>query len=165
VPVPVIAAVNGHAMGAGFDLALACDLRVASSEARLGQVWVRLGLMPGTGGAFWTTALAGPARAAQLLLTGERIDAATARTWGLLNDVVPPEAVVPRAREWAERITTLPPAAVTANKRALDEVMRAGYEGALAHALEIQPSLFTGPAFRSAVDERAGNRESVRRRS
>jgi enoyl-CoA hydratase/carnithine racemase len=155
VPVPVIAAVNGHAMGAGMDLALACDLRVASPEARLGQVWVRLGLIPGTGGAFWTAALAGPARAAELVLTGEPVDAQTALGWGLVNEVVPPDSVVSRAREWGERIASLPPEAVAANKRALDEAMAPGYDAALAHALRVQPGLFGGPTFGAAVAERA----------
>lgn len=151
-PAPVVAAVNGHAMGAGLDLALACDLRVASSEARLGEVWARLGLMPGTGGAFWATSLAGPGRAAELVLAAEPVGAETALGWGLVNEVVGPEEVLPRARAIAERIAGLPPAAVAACKRALDEVLRPGYEAALAHAREVQPELFGGPGLRSALD-------------
>jgi enoyl-CoA hydratase/carnithine racemase len=118
-------------------------------------VWVQLGLIPGTGGAFWTAALAGPARAAQLVLTGEPVDAQTALDWGLVNEVVPPESVVARAREWGERIASLPPEAVAANKRALDEALAPGYDAALAHALRVQPGLFAGPTFRSAVAGRA----------
>ena len=71
----VIAAVNGAAVGAGMDLALACDLRIASESARFGQVWVRLGVIPGTGGAWLTQMHAGPTKASELLLTGRLIDA------------------------------------------------------------------------------------------
>lgn len=151
VEVPVIAAVNGHAMGAGMDLALACDLRVASAEAKLGQVWVRVGLVPGTGGAFWTTLLAGPGRAAEMILTGEPIDAATAQAWGLVNEVVGADRVVPRARQIAETIAANPPGAVAANKRALNEVILPAYEAALAHAREVQPARFASEEFRAAL--------------
>lgn len=154
VDVPVIAAVNGHAMGAGMDLALACDIRVASSEAKLGQVWVRLGILPGTGGAFWTSMLAGWARASQLVLTGEPVDARTALEWGLVNEVVAPKDVVERAKEIGRQIAANPPGAVAANKRALDEVIRPFYEAALQHAKAVQPSLFAGEEFRSALAAR-----------
>jgi enoyl-CoA hydratase/carnithine racemase len=151
LPIPVIAAVNGHAMGAGMDLALACDLRVASLEAKLGQVWVRVGIIPGTGGAFWTTLLAGPARAAQMILGGEPIDAETALQWGLVNETVAPEMVIPRARAIAEMIASNPPEAVAANKRALNAVIEPAYEAALAHAKQVQPQRFASKEFRDAL--------------
>lgn len=151
LPIPVIAAVNGHAMGAGMDLALACDLRVASLEAKLGQVWVRVGIIPGTGGAFWTTLLAGPARAAQMILGGEPIDAETALQWGLVNETVAPEMVMPRARAIAETIAANPPEAVAANKRALNAVIEHAYEAALAHAKKVQPQRFASKEFRDAL--------------
>ena len=156
VEVPVIAAVNGPAMGAGMDVALACDLRVASSRARLGQVWARLGIIPGTGGAFWTTVHAGPSRAAQLLLTGEVIDAILAEAWGLVNEVVGPEELLPRCRELGEAIATNPPGALAANKKALNEVIRPFYEAALEYAREVQPGLFAGDEFKDALAARAG---------
>lgn len=154
VPVPVIAAVNGHAMGAGFDLALACDLRIVSSAAQLGQVWVRLGLIPGTGGAFWTSMLAGWGRATEMLLTGEPVDAQTALSWGLVNEVVSPDQVVPRAKEIARLIAANPPGAVAANKRAINEAMRSAYESALEHARKVQSELFLGEEFRAALEYR-----------
>jgi 2-(1,2-epoxy-1,2-dihydrophenyl)acetyl-CoA isomerase len=150
--VPVVAAVNGPAMGAGMDLALACDLRIASSDAKFGQVWARLGIIPGTGGAFWTTLLAGAARASELLLTGRVIDAETAFEWGLVNEVVDPSRLIDRAQEVAEQIAANPPGAVAANKRALNEVLRPQYEAALSHAREVQPVLFAGEEFRQALD-------------
>ena len=151
VGVPVIAAINGHAMGAGMDLALACDIRIAAQEAMLGQVWVRVGLIPGTGGAFWATMLAGPARAAQMILTGEPIDAATAERWGLVTETVPADMVMPRARSVAEMIAANPPGAVSANKLALNAVIEDGYETALNHAREAQPQRFASQEFRDAL--------------
>jgi enoyl-CoA hydratase/carnithine racemase len=150
--VPVIAAVNGPAMGAGMDLALACDLRIASSNAQFGQVWARLGIIPGTGGAFWTTLLVGAARASELLLTGQIIGADVALAWGLVSELVEPEMLEARATEMAEMIAANPPGAVAANKRAINEVLRPHYEAALHHAREVQPGLFAGEEFKQALD-------------
>ena len=147
----VVAAVNGVAVGAGMDLALACDLRIAAETARFGQVWVRLGVIPGTGGAWLTQHLAGPARAAQLLLTGDLIGAREALDAGLVNDVCSADELMPRARELAAKILALPPAGVVANKRALVAASGGGLEAALAHAAEVQPGRFTSNEFRKAV--------------
>lgn len=147
----VIAAVNGAAVGAGMDLALACDLRIAAESARLGQVWVRLGVIPGTGGAWLTQHLAGPGRAARLLLTGEVVDARAALEAGLVDEVCPGEELMPRARALAERILAHPPAGVVANKRALVAAAGDGLEAALAHAAAVQPHRFTSDEFRRAV--------------
>lgn len=147
----VIAAINGAAVGAGMDLALACDLRIAAETARLGQVWVRLGVIPGTGGAWLTQHLAGPARAAQLLLTGDLISAREALDAGLVNEVCPADELMVRARALAAKILALPPAGVVANKRALVAAAGEGLEAALAHAAEVQPGRFTSDEFRRAV--------------
>ncbi len=147
----VIAAINGAAVGAGMDLALACDLRVAAETARLGQVWVRLGVIPGTGGAWLTQHLAGPARAAQLLLTGELIGAPEALEAGLVNEVCPGDELMPRARALAAKVLAHPPAGVVANKRALIAAAGKGLEDALAHAAQVQPGRFTSDEFRRAV--------------
>lgn len=147
----VIAAINGAAVGAGMDLALACDLRIASETARLGQVWVRLGVIPGTGGAWLTQYLAGPGRAAQLLLTGELIGAREAMEAGLVNEVCPADELMPRAKALAAKILAHPPAGVVANKRAMVAATGEGLEGALVHAAEVQPGRFTSNEFRKAV--------------
>ena len=147
----VIAAINGAAVGAGMDLALACDLRVAAETARLGQVWVRLGVIPGTGGAWLTQHLAGPARAAQLLLTGELIGAREALEAGLVNEVCSRDELMPRARALAAKVLAHPPAGVVANKRALVAAAGKGLEDALAHAAQVQPGRFTSDEFRKAV--------------
>ena len=147
----VIAAINGAAVGAGMDLALACDLRIAAETARLGQVWVRLGVIPGTGGAWLTQYLAGPGRAAHLLLTGELIGAHEALEAGLVNEVCPGADLLSRARELAAKILAHPPAGVVANKRAFVAASGEGLEAALAHAAQVQPARFTSDEFRKAV--------------
>lgn len=150
-PAVVIAAVNGAAVGAGMDLALACDVRIAAQTARFGQVWVRLGVIPGTGGAYLTQALAGPGRAAELLLTGDVISADDALAAGLVNRVVPDDELLDAARALAHRILRHPPEGVVANKRAYVAVNDAAVEAALAHAAAVQPGRFTSDEFRKAV--------------
>lgn len=150
-PAVVIAAVNGAAVGAGMDLALACDLRVAGESARFGQVWVRLGVIPGTGGAYLTQALAGPGRAAELLLTGDLVSASDALAAGLVNRVVPDASLMEEARALAGRILRHPPDGVVANKRAYVAATEAAVEAALAHAAAVQPARFTSEEFRKAV--------------
>jgi enoyl-CoA hydratase/carnithine racemase len=147
----VIAAVNGAAVGAGMDLALACDLRIASESARFGQVWVRLGVIPGTGGAWLTQMHAGPTKASELLLTGRLIDAHEALECDLVNKVVPDAELLDAARKMADSILRHPPEGVIANKRAIVLAQEAGVEAALAHAAEVQPDRFTSDEFRAAV--------------
>lgn len=147
----VIAAVNGAAVGAGMDLALACDLRVASESARFGQVWVRLGVIPGTGGAWLTTFLAGPTRAAELLLTGDLVTAQDALAAGLVNRVVPDDELLSAARGLAEGILRHPRDGVVANKRAYVAATADGLNAALAHAAEVQPHRFTSDEFKEAL--------------
>lgn len=146
-----VAAVNGAAVGAGMDLALACDLRVAADGARFGQVWVRLGVIPGTGGAWLTQELVGRTKAAELLLTGDLISAREALEIGLLNAVVPDDKVLDEARALAARILRHPADGVAANKRAISAAGEAALEAALAHAAEVQPQRFTSAEFKAAV--------------
>ena len=147
----VIAAVNGAAVGAGMDLALACDLRVAAESARFGQVWVRLGVIPGTGGAWLTQMHAGPTKASELLLTGRVIDAHEALECALVNRVVADAELLDAARKMADEILRHPPEGVIANKRAIVLAQEAAVEAALAHAAEVQPDRFTSDEFRAAV--------------
>jgi enoyl-CoA hydratase/carnithine racemase len=150
----VIAAINGAAVGAGMDLALACDLRVAARTAKLGQVWVGLGVIPGTGGAWLTQALAGPGRAAELLLTGDLITAEEAQAAGLVNRVVPEEALLDEVRALAARILRHPPEGLRANKRAFVKATEAQLDAALEHARDVQPERFTSEEFKNAVAAR-----------
>ncbi|MGH2747734.1 MAG: enoyl-CoA hydratase/isomerase family protein [Actinomycetota bacterium] len=150
----VIAAVNGAAVGAGMDLALACDLRIAGASARFGQVWVGLGVIPGTGGAWLTQHLAGPTRAAELLLTGDIISAEEALSAGLVNAVVPDDSLLDEARALAARILRHPREGVAANKRAMVAATEAALEAALEHAARVQPERFTSHEFRRALRSR-----------
>lgn len=147
----VIAAVNGAAVGAGMDIALACDLRIAGHSARFGQVWVGLGVIPGTGGAFFTQHLAGPTVAAELLLTGEIIDARTALNARLVNEVTEDENLLDAARAMAERILKHPREGVVANKRAYIAATEAQVEAALEHAALVQPERFTSEEFKEQL--------------
>jgi 2-(1,2-epoxy-1,2-dihydrophenyl)acetyl-CoA isomerase len=152
----VIAAVNGAAVGAGMDLALACDLRVAARGVKLGQVWVGLGVIPGTGGAWLTPALAGPTKAAELLLTGDLISAEEALEAGLVNSVVDPEHLIEAAHALAARVLRNPKDGVVANKRALVAATQMQLEAALDHAREVQPGRFTSEEFKAAVGAKLG---------
>jgi len=135
---PVIAAVNGFALGGGCELALACHLRVAASNARFGQPEVKLGLIPGYGGTQRLPRLVGPGRALELLLTGGVIDAATAHSWGLVNRVVEPAELRAAAQKLAEEIIALAPRAVG---RCLQAV-RVGLDQPLGQAQELEAALF-----------------------
>lgn len=119
--VPIIAAVNGPAVGAGCDLALMCDLRIASTGAFFAESFVKLGIIPGDGGAWLLPRVVGQARAAEMALTGDRVDAATALEWGIVSQVVAPEELLPAARTLAERISVNPPHAVRMAKKLLRE--------------------------------------------
>lgn len=119
LPVPVIAAVNGFALGGGLELALLCDFIIAASTAKLGQPEVNVGVLPGFGATQLLPRRIGVARARQLLYTGELLDATTAAAIGLCNEVTPPEQLMPRARAIAETIASRAPLAVAAAKRAV----------------------------------------------
>jgi enoyl-CoA hydratase len=116
---PVIAAINGGATAGGLDLALACDLRVCSTAAKLGETYINLGLPPGNGGTWFLPRLLGSGMAAELALTGEVIDADRALQIGLVNRVVEPDELIPSALATAERIAGKPWRAVEATKQAL----------------------------------------------
>jgi methylglutaconyl-CoA hydratase len=117
---PVIAAINGPAFGGGLELALACDLRLASEGAAMGLVETRLGIIPGAGGTQRLARLVGVARAKEAVFTGRRFDAATARAWGIVSEVVPAGGLEEAAGRLAEEIAGAAPLAVAAAKRAID---------------------------------------------
>jgi len=116
---PLIAAINGLALGGGLEIALACDLRIASEKARFGLPEVTLGLIPGWGGTQRLPRMIPWCKAAELLLMGKPIDAQEAYRIGLVNIVVPTESVMPIAREWAQTICQAGPLAVRAAKEAM----------------------------------------------
>ena len=128
---PTIAAINGHAFGGGCELALACDLRVAADHAKFGQPEVGLGIIPGAGATQRLPRIIGQGRAAQLVLTGDPIDAATALSWGLVNVVVPADELPAAARALAGRILSKGPVAVRLAKLALRASARVDLDSGL----------------------------------
>jgi enoyl-CoA hydratase len=116
LPIPVIAAVNGFALGGGMELAMACDLIIASERARFGQPEINLGIIPGFGGTQRLARRVGEPRAREMIYGGEMIDAETARQWGLVNRVVKPEDLLAEARKLARQLASKPPVAVAQAK-------------------------------------------------
>ncbi len=116
LPKPVVAAVNGVAVGAGCDIALASDLRVASTAARFGQAYIKLGYCPDAGGSFLLPRLVGEARAMEMIYTGRIIEAGEADRIGLLNRLVEPEELMPAALELADRLAKGPTVAIGLSK-------------------------------------------------
>jgi enoyl-CoA hydratase/carnithine racemase len=122
--VPIIAAVNGPAVGAGCDLAMMCDMRIASNTAFFAESFVKLGIIPGDGGAWLLPRAIGAARAAEMAFTGDRVDAATALDWGMVSQVVEPENLLDAARALADRVAVNPPHALRMTKKLLREGQR-----------------------------------------
>jgi len=129
--VPVIAAVQGHAIGAGLALALATDLRVVAQEAKLGLTFVGLGLHPGMGATFFTDRAIGRQRAHWALLTGARFSGAQAHDWGMFLEALPKELVLEQAIEVAQQIAQQSPNAVQTTLKTLREYDEAGLQAAL----------------------------------
>ncbi len=138
LPKPVVAAVNGFALGGGCELAMACHIRVASKRARFGQPEVKLGVLPGFGGTQRLPRLVGRGVATQLILSGEMIDADRALRIGLVNEVVEPDALLERARSVLEQCLANGPRALAASLIAI----RDGLDLPLEEALKVEASLF-----------------------
>lgn len=134
-PKPIIAAVNGFALGGGCELAMACHFRVAADNARFGQPEVNLGLIPGYGGTQRLVQLVGKGRAMELLMTGNMIDAVTALQYGLVNHVVKQEELLPKAISILELINSKAPLAVAGCIKAANAVFDSSSDG---YAVEIE---------------------------
>lgn len=152
LPIPTVAAINGHAIGAGFCFALACDLRIASSDAKLGMTFTKLGIHPGMGATYFLPRLLGTARACDLLFTGRIIDAEEAMQLGILNRVVSREAFPAAVEEYAAELAAAAPVAVRMVKRALYR----GLEHSLADAVDLES------AQQRATFETEDAREGIR---
>lgn len=156
---PVIAAVNGFAFGGGCELALACDIRIASENALFAQPEVSLGIPPGWGASQRLPRLIGPGLAAELILTGRRVKADEALRIGLVNRVVPQPDLMPSALELADQIARNSPMAV----RAAKQLMRLAFNGNTARGLDAELEAF-GQAFGTA-DQREGMSAFVEKRT
>ena len=149
--VPVIAAVNGAAVGAGLDLACMCDIRIASDQAKFAESFVKLGIIPGDGGAWLLPRIVGMSRAAEMVFAGDTINAELALQWGLVSRVVPADELLPAANELAGRIAANPGHAVRMSKRLLREGMHT----------RLDTLLEMSAAFQSLAHQADDHREAV----
>jgi enoyl-CoA hydratase/carnithine racemase len=158
LPVPTIAAINGHAIGAGLCIALACDLRIASADAKMGLTFTKLGIHPGMGATFFLPRLVGPARACDLLFTGRLIDTAEAERLGLVNRVAARDEFEASVRAFAREVASAAPLAVRMVKKSIYR----GMEHSLDDMLEYE-ALNQGLTFATA-DAREGIRAILEKR-
>ncbi len=127
---PILAAVNGAAVGGGMDLALACDIRIAGESARFCESYAKIGLLPGGGGAFFLPRIVGKARALEMLWTADFIDAATALEIGLVNHVYPDDRLLGETLGLARRIAAMPPLSIRLIKRTVEQSLKADMDAA-----------------------------------
>ena len=153
VEIPIIAAVNGPAMGAGFDLANMADIRLASSTATFGETFLNLGLIPGDGGAWFLQRLIGYQQAFELTLSGRIINATEAKALGIVLEVVEPAQLLARARELAAGFARQPPRAVRLTKRLMK----------MAQRMELKDFLDLCAAFQGMCHNEAEHLEAVQR--
>lgn len=151
IEVPLIAAVNGPAVGAGNDLACMCDIRIASDTAVFAESFVKIGIIPGDGGAWLLPRAVGMSRACEMAFTGEPVDAQTALAWGLVSRVVPAADLMGAARDLARRIAANPGHALRMTKR----LMKEGQHVRLDTLLELSAS------FQSLAHQSADHREAL----
>jgi 1,4-dihydroxy-2-naphthoyl-CoA synthase len=149
--VPVICAVNGPAIGAGLDLTCMCDIRIASETATFAESFVRVGIVPGDGGAWLLPRAVGRAKAAEMAFTGEAIDAQEALACGLVSRVVPADQLLPTARALADKIAANPGAVMRMTKR----LLREGEHSTLESLLELSAG------YQALAHKTADHREAV----
>jgi enoyl-CoA hydratase/carnithine racemase len=138
IEVPLIAAVNGPAIGLGNDVACLADLRIAADTAIFGATFLKVGLVPGDGGAWILPRVIGQARAAELLFTADTIDAQTALAWGLISKVVPPAQLMDEARALAARICRQPPDVLRMTKSLMREAQGASFDAIMELSASMQ---------------------------
>jgi enoyl-CoA hydratase len=159
LPKPVIAAINGFALGGGCELAMACHVRIASDAAKFGQPEVKLGLIPGYGGTQRLPRLVGKGRALQLLMTGEIIDAAEAYRIGLVNRIVPAAELMKTAQEMMKTMLANAPMALAG----CIEMVNRGYDISVGDALAMEASAFG--LLAATEDKREGTRAFLEKRA
>jgi enoyl-CoA hydratase/carnithine racemase len=152
IEVPLIAAVNGPAIGLGNDVACLADLRIAADTAVFGASFLKMGLVPGDGGAWILPRLIGQARAAELFFTGDTIDAATAREWGLVSRVVPAAELMKEAEAFATRVCRQPPDVLRMTKRLMRDGERVSFETLMEMSAAFQSLAHLTADHREAVE-------------
>jgi enoyl-CoA hydratase len=157
---PIIGAINGFAVTGGFELALACDILIASTVARFADTHARLGLMPGWGLSQKLPRIIGVARAKEISLTGNYLSAEQAAAWGLVNRVVAPDELLPTCRALAKDMLSGVPETVRAMKRVID----AGYMVSLTEGLQIEHEAFEVHATQATPETIAARRANVQQR-
>ncbi len=150
-PKPVIAAVNGYALGGGCELALACDIRLAAEGARFGQPEVNLGIVPGWGGTQRLARLTSPGFAKEMILTGRPVDAAEALRVGLVNHVHPAEELIDRAVAMGDQIAAKPPWTIASAKALCNLALDGDLKGHLAREIDAFALAFTTPEQREGM--------------
>jgi enoyl-CoA hydratase/carnithine racemase len=148
---PMIAAINGHAIGLGLDLACLCDVRMAADSAKLGSTFIKLGIIPGDGGAWILPRAVGLSKASEMILTGEMLDAAAALACGLVSRVVPADRLLAEANGLANTIAANPAKALRLAKR----LLREGQQNRLSDVLELSS------AFQALAHETQDHAEAV----
>lgn len=154
LPVPVIAAINGHAIGAGLCVACACDIRVCAENAKLGFTFINLGLHPGMAATKLLPAIIGPELTARVLLTGEVFNGHVAKEIGLVSEVLPQDKVLARAMEIAESIAEKAPTTVQALTRTLRLNTEINIERALWREADAQAQCYADPQFSKDIQSR-----------
>lgn len=157
---PIIGAINGHAITAGFELALSCDILIASTEAKFADTHVRVGMLPGWGLSQRLPRLIGILRAKELSFTGNYLTAQEAEAWGLVNRAVPPGELLPVCRKLAQDIASCDPAVVKAYKRLIDE----GFGMNFAAAMDYESAAALKWARAITARHIAGVREGIQKR-
>ncbi len=150
--VPVIAAVNGHALGAGLDLACMCDIRIAADSAKFAESFIMLGIIPGDGGAWLLPRIIGMSRAAEMAYTGGTIDAQKALDWNLVSSVVPREELMAAAQELAARISQHASHSIRLTKRLMREAIHSRLDTVLELSAVFQAVCHKTPDHVEAVD-------------
>jgi enoyl-CoA hydratase/carnithine racemase len=150
--VPIIAAVNGAAIGAGCDLTMMCDMRIASEKALFAESFVKVGLIPGDGGAWFLPRVVGLSRANEMAFTGEPVTAETALAWGMVSQVVEPEKLLEAANKLALRIAANPPSALRMTKRLIKEGEHAKLDSLLEMSASLQALAHQTQDHAEAVD-------------
>jgi len=152
IEVPVIAAVNGAAVGAGLDLTCMCDIRIASTKAKFGETFINLGIIPGDGGAWFLQRIVGYQRACELAFSGRIIDAQEALSLGLVLEVVEPDQLLARAQQLAHSFASRPPQALRQTKRLMKMAQRTELADFLDHCAQVQALCHGTQEHQQALD-------------